>query len=89
MMALNHLSKLWLEAEDELVDLVAKELCERHGSEIYGAEAVDAHFIERRKICFMNDARSCIAIVRAYDGQENPKTALHPIDAKDDPMLGP
>ncbi len=67
-MAMNHLDKIWMDAEPELVEKVARSLCARHGAEIFGAEAVTKEFLDRRWSCFENDARDAIAIVRSENG---------------------
>jgi hypothetical protein len=66
-MALNHLSQLWLDAEDDLVEKVARRLAARHGSEIFGFEAVTPEFLNRRWRAYETDARDCIVEVRSYD----------------------
>lgn len=68
-MALKHLDKLWMDAPTDLVEQVARKLCERQGTEIFGVEAVTEEFLDDRWICFASDARDAIALVRAYDGK--------------------
>ena len=60
-------SRLWLEAETELVRQVARALCARHGAEIFGHAAITAEFLDVRERCFEGDARDAIALVRAWD----------------------
>ena len=66
-MALNHLNKLWMDAEPKLVELVARKLCARHGAEIFGSEAVTTDFLDQRWRAFDCDARDAIALVRLFD----------------------
>lgn len=66
-MAMNHLNELWMSADSALVEKVARKLCERHGSEIFGAEAVTPDFLDQKWRCFECDARDAIAIVREND----------------------
>lgn len=72
-MAMNHLSRLWMDAEPALVEAVARKLCERHGAEIFGYEAVTAQFLDERWRCFECEARDVISVVRDWDF---PRTAL-------------
>lgn len=74
MMAMHHVDlgdgiepRLWLEAENDLVEAVARALCARHGGEIFGHEAVTETFLSDRWRCFECEARDAIAIVRRYD----------------------
>lgn len=69
-MAINHLSRLWLDAEDDLVEKVARRLAARHGAEIFGFEAVTPEFLDRRWRSYECDARDCIVEVRSYDRHE-------------------
>jgi len=66
-MALNHLDALWTAAERPLIENVARALCARHGSEIFGPEAVTSEFLDDRWIFFSNDAADAIAITRHWD----------------------
>jgi hypothetical protein len=70
-MALNHLSKLWMDADPQLVEKVARRLAARHGAEIFGYEAVTKDFLDMRWRAFECDARDCIAIVKATDAGES------------------
>jgi hypothetical protein len=76
-MAMNHINQLWMDAEPELVKLVACKLCARHGAEIFGFEAVTAEFLDRRWLAFENDARDAIAVVRLFD-----KSGLDAVEAE-------
>lgn len=66
-MAMNHLNKLWLDAEPALVEKIARKLCERHGREIFGEDALTPYFMEAHWRCFECEARDAIAIVREND----------------------
>lgn len=66
-MAMRHTSNLWMDAEPELVERVARKLCEKHGSEIFGAEAITQNFLNTRWMMFETDARYCIEIIRGFD----------------------
>lgn len=68
-MALKHIDKLWLDAESDLVEKVARTLASRHGIEIFGYEAVTKEFLNLRWRSFENDARDCISIIREYDNK--------------------
>lgn len=59
-------SGLWLNAEDELVENVARALCERHTYEIWGDQK-GQDFIDSKWRCFECEARDAIALVRRYD----------------------
>jgi len=69
-MAINHLSQLWLDAEPDLVEKVARRLAARHGAEIFGFEAVTSEFLNRRWMAYECDARDCIVEVRSYDRRQ-------------------
>lgn len=60
-------SKLWLNAENELIEAVARTFCARHGAEIFGYEAVTEQFLNDRWRCFEMEVRDAIAIIRKYD----------------------
>jgi len=66
-MAMNHLSKLWMNAEDELVERVARRLAARHGAEIFGPTEVTLKFLDARWRAYECDARDCIVEVRCFD----------------------
>lgn len=65
-MAMKHTDKLWMNAEPELVEKVARLLCERHGFEIFGHEAITPAFLDDRWRMFECEARDAIAAVRSW-----------------------
>lgn len=60
-------SELWLNAEQDLVEAIARRLAVRHGEEIYGYERVTKEFVDDRWRCYELEARDAIALVRQYD----------------------
>lgn len=62
-------SQLWMDAEEPLIKLVATAICRRHGSEIFGEEAVTPEFLENKWSCFAMEARDAIAIIRQWDAK--------------------
>jgi hypothetical protein len=74
-----------MSAEPELVEKVARALCARHGSEIFGAEAITPEFVSERWIFFANDAREVIAIVRFNDNADTAAAADIPAAGTPEP----
>jgi hypothetical protein len=66
-MALKHFDERWMNAEEDLVEAVAREFCARHGAQIFGYEKVTPEFVDIRWRSYECDARDAIAIVRDYD----------------------
>lgn len=60
-------SQLWLNAENDLIEAIARAMCGRHGAQIFGYEAVTEEFLNNRWRCFECEARDAIAITRRYD----------------------
>ena len=64
-MAMKHFMGLWMDAQPDLVDAVARALCRRHCDEIYGE--CSERMLDRRMRMFECEARDAIALVRQYD----------------------
>jgi len=79
-MAMKHTNSLWMEAEPQLVKQIAREICARHGNEIFGREAVTEQFLEDRWRSFELEARDAIAMVRAFDASGGDTTNLTFVD---------
>lgn len=60
-------SRLWLDAENDLVEAVARALCSRHGAEIWGPDKVTRDFLDSKWRCFECEARDAVAIIRQYE----------------------
>lgn len=73
-MSLNHISILWMNAEPDLVEAIARKLCKRHGLEIYGDEAVTKDFLDTHWRSFECEARDAISMVREYEANQRAKT---------------
>lgn len=73
---------LWLGAENELVEAVARALCERHAYEIWGDEK-GPDFVDDKWRCFECEARDAVAIVRRYDREHTTVTDAAAPNPKD------